>query len=412
MATVSAVIIKNEQKKDGTWNVKIRVSQRSVSAYIPTSHFVISKQIRKDFTIKDTFIIDTIAPVLAEYRRLIGSLGLRGEMMTAKEITQRLKASHESKDANFSRFMNEHIEELTHAGKLSSADNFKTVRNSLHDYFQGSTIMASDINFKMLKAYEKFLTQPRRITRKDQYGKSVTRTLPGVTSGLHNYMRDLRVLFNAARDKYNDMDNGILKIPHYPFAKYKVVSPPAPKKRNLTIDQIRMIRDASVQPGSRAELARDVFMLSFYLCGMNAVDLYQLTTLNNGRVEYQRSKTTGRRKDRAFISIKAADLALPLLNKYMGKISSQYACSDNLNSALNKGLKDVGTLVNIDGLTFYHARHSFGSIARNVCRFSKDDVALAMNHIDQSRRTTDAYIAPNWSIIDELQSSVIALLTP
>jgi len=36
-------------------------------------------------------------------------------------------------------------------------------------------------------------------------------------SGLHNHMRDLRVLFNAARDKYNDEDRGVIAIRHYPF---------------------------------------------------------------------------------------------------------------------------------------------------------------------------------------------------
>lgn len=318
MATVNAVILKNEQKKDGTWNVKIRVTQKRASTYISTPHYLIAKQLRKDFTIKDTFIIDLIAPVLAEYRKVISALGIRGEMMTAKEIADRLKVYHQSKDVNFSQFLDVHIEKLILAGKTSSADNFKTVRNSLHDFFAGNTIMASDITFKMLKSYERFLTQPRKVARKDQYGKSVTRILPGVTSGLHNYMRDLRVLFNAAREKYNDEDNGVLMIPHYPFKKYKVESPQAPQKRNLTIEQIRTIRNCNVSPDTRAELARDLFMLSFYLCGMNAVDLYHLSSLNNGRVEYQRSKTAGRRKDRAFISIKAVEPAETTIKEVHG----------------------------------------------------------------------------------------------
>jgi hypothetical protein len=43
-------------------------------------------------------------------------------------------------------------------------------------------------------------------------------------------MRDLRTLFNAAREKYNDEDLGIVKIPHYPFKKYKVGTPPQQQK--------------------------------------------------------------------------------------------------------------------------------------------------------------------------------------
>jgi hypothetical protein len=39
MATVNAVIIPSQKKKDGTWNVKIRVSKDGRSSYIETSHF-------------------------------------------------------------------------------------------------------------------------------------------------------------------------------------------------------------------------------------------------------------------------------------------------------------------------------------------------------------------------------------
>jgi len=41
---------------------------------------------------------------------------------------------------------------------------------------------------------------------------------------------------------------------------------------------------------------------------------------------------------------------------------------------------------------------------------SKDDVALALNHVDRERRITDIYVDKDWSIIDELQEKVIQLL--
>ena len=68
--------------------------------------------------------------------------------------------------------------------------------------------------------------------------------------------------------------------------------------------------------------------------------------------------------------------------------------------------KDAG----LSGITFYWVRHSFASIARNDCRFSKDDVALALNHVDNGHSVTDIYIAKDWSIVDEVQAAVIATL--
>lgn len=49
-------------------------------------------------------------------------------------------------------------------------------------------------------------------------------------------------------------------------------------------------------------------------------------------------------------------------------------------------------------------------VARNACRMSKDDVALALNHIDEGHRTTDIYIAKDWCIVDEIQHKVVFLL--
>lgn len=90
-------------------------------------------------------------------------------------------------------------------------------------------------------------------------------------------MRDLRTLFNAAKNRYNEEDIGIFRIKHYPFKKYKVgTPPPRDKDRHNTIKEVLAIKGCATKTGSRAELAKELYMLSFYLCGTNAVDFYQL----------------------------------------------------------------------------------------------------------------------------------------
>jgi hypothetical protein len=82
----------------------------------------------------------------------------------------------------------------------------------------------------------------------------------------------------------------------------------------------------------------------------------------------------------------------------------------NLNRALNKGLKTIGESIGIPDLSFYWGRHTFGNRARNKCRKSKDDAALALNHVDHGRRTTDIYLEKDWTIVDEVQEAVIAFV--
>jgi len=288
------------------------------------------------------------------------------------------------------------------------------VRNSLIDYFKRDSVSITEINSNMLVSYERFLRSRRTMTRiVSEDGQTKEKTIDGLSdSGLHNHMRDLRTLFNAACNMYNNEDLGIYRIKHYPFKKYKVGSAPLTKKRNNTLEQVRAVRDCVTKADSRAELAKEIYMLSFYLCGMNAVDFYHLTKkdIRNGRIDYNRAKTQGRRKDNAFISIKIIEEAKPLLEKYIDRLSVRYSTYGGLDTALSQGMKQLRKLTGIPEVTIYWARHTFATVARNACRISKDDVALALNHVDDEHRTTDIYIEKDWRIVDEVQIKVIGLL--
>ncbi|QQT25640.1 site-specific integrase [Sphingobacterium spiritivorum] len=411
MATVSAKVYEHHKKADGTYNVKICVHHKSERKFIDTNHFVVKKQLTKDFKVKDPFIADKVEQQLRDYRKMISDLDDRLDYFTATSLRDYLRDKDE--DIDFIKFCTQHIERLKKEGRGGSAKNQAVIRNSLVDYFKRPSVSIKEINSNMLMAYERYLRSERTMTRYNQDNKPVVTTEKGLSdSGLHNHMRDLRTLFNAARELYNNEDLGIYRIKHYPFKKYKVGSPPLTKKRNNTLEQVLIIRDCVTKPGSRAELAKELYMLSFYLCGMNAVDLYQITErdIRNGRVDYNRSKTEGKRKDNAFISIKIVDEAKPLLEKYLGKLRERYSSANCLNWALSKGMEQLRKLTGIPELTLYWARHTFANTARNDCRMSKDDVALALNHVDEGNRTTDIYIAKDWKIVDDVQRKVIAQL--
>ncbi len=412
MATVCAKILKHHLKADGTYNVKIRVTHKNEKRYIDTEHYVTEKQLTKKMILKDPIVEQMLNVKLIKYRVLIGELGPKLDFFTAGQLRDYLAES--LKEINFIEFCDEYIRELKSDRREGSASNHTTVRNSLIDFFNREKVAISEITAIMLKNYERYLKAPRKMKRINQLNKVVTIEKSGLSdSGLYCHMRDLRTLFNVARGRYNDEDLGIVRIPHYPFKKYKIGSPPQTEKRNLTVDQVKQLRDCETLPGSRAELAKELFMLSFYMCGMNATDLYSCTkeNLKNGRLNYNRAKTKTKRKDKAFISIKIIDEAQPLINKYLGKLPHRYSNRDGLTTALVKGLKDLCKKMDIPIVTHYWARHTFASIARNECRCSIDDIGMALNHIDQTNRITDIYIAKDWSIIDDVQEKVTGVLS-
>ncbi|RQP17000.1 MAG: recombinase [Parapedobacter sp.] len=411
MATVSAKVFAHHKKADGTYNVKLCVHHKAIRRYLDTNHFVVKKQLTKDYRIKDPFVADIVEQQLRDYRKTISELGDRLDYFNADSLRDYLRDKDE--DIDFAKFCDKHISQLRKDGRERTADNHRVVRNSLVDFFDRTSFSINEIHINMLMAFERHLKSERKITRINQFGNPVTITSKGVSdAAIHNYMRDLRTLFNAARNHYNNEDLGLIRIKHYPFKKYKVGSAPPTRKRNNKLEEVLAIRDCITTLGSRAELAKELYMLSFYLCGMNAVDFYQLNPqdIRNGRVDYNRSKTKGKRKDNAFISIKAIDEAKPLLEKYIGNLTKRYSSMGCFNKALSKGMEQVCQLTGLSGVTFYWARHTFASVARNDCRMSKDDVALALNHVDEGNRTTDIYIAKDWRIVDDVQRKVIARL--
>lgn len=108
-------------------------------------------------------------------------------------------------------------------------------------------------------------------------------------------------------------------------------------------------------------------MLSFYLCGTNAVDFYQATLANiqNGRFEYKRSETESRRLDQAFIIIYIPDEAKSLLNEYFRKAWRAIRRLRLFGLGSTQRHERLRELCNHPELTLYWARHSFGTIARN-----------------------------------------------
>lgn len=412
MATVSAKVFEHHKKADGTYNVKICVHHNNQRKYIDTVHYLVKKQLTTKMKIKDIFINDLIDEQLKGYRKVISELGEKLNFFNAESLKDYLR--DKDADVDFIKFCSEHIAQSEKDGKKGTAHNHRVVRNSLVDYFKRDAVSITEINSNMLLSYERYLRSERTLVLPSGQ-KNITKQTRSkglADSGLYNHMRDLRTLFNAARNLYNNEDLGIYRVKHYPFKKYKIGSAPLTKKRNNTLEQITAIRDCVTTPNSRAEMAKDLYMLSFYLCGMNAVDFYHLTkgNIRNCRIDYNRSKTVDQRKDDAFISIKIIDEARPLLEKYLEKLSVRYVNSNGLNKALAMGMKQLRKITGLEKLTLYWARHSFATIARNSCRMSRDDVAQALNHVDSEHTTTDIYIEKDWRIVDEVQIKVVSLL--
>ena len=69
-----------------------------------------------------------------------------------------------------------------------------------------------------------------------------------------------------------------------------------------------------------------------------------------------------------------------------------YNTANNLNRAINVGLKEIDKLLKVDNLELYAARHSWATIALNKVGIDKYTVHSALNHVDEAMKVTDIYI--------------------
>jgi hypothetical protein len=182
---------------------------------------------------------------LDDYRKKISGLGSKLNLFTCEERRDYLDGHN--KEIDFIEFETEYIDKLKALKKDKTAANFNTVKNSLIDFFRRQQVLITEIEVDMLGDWENFLRTQRTVVRLNQFKKEVITVQPACKdASVHNYMRDLRSVFNHARKKYNKKSLCIFKIEHYPFEEYEIIATPLTTKRNCRIFVINKIRSSKV----------------------------------------------------------------------------------------------------------------------------------------------------------------------
>lgn len=221
----------------------------------------------------------------------------------------------------------------------------------------------------------------------------------------------IQSVFNWALD--NELTNS------YPFRRYKIKTEKTPIN-NISVEQLRAIRDCPLD--NRRAMYRDLFMLTFYLCGINPADLLTLKdqNLQNGRIRYRRRKT-GKLYD-----IPVPPEAMEIIRRHKGEnwlLSplDKYASYISYYQYWSAGLKQIGTkeVVRrthgagrpstrykpiVDNLTVYVARYTFASIGAEL-EIPRETIALCLGHTWAD--VTSHYIAYDTKRIDDAVRKII-----
>jgi len=404
MATFKPIVFSSKIKSDGTTNIKIRVYHNKESQYIPTDYYIDPSFMLADGSINSLYpdadlYNYQLGEIIQNYRKAGLKLDAKNaSLMSCSEYRDYLaQTSQPGYDfIDFIEFCNEHIKKTK---KEKTAEWYQQSIDSFVWFYGKTRIDARDITRNKITEFI------NRLKISGQKGK------PLQNGSISNYVRGLRALYNECKKKHNNPDYDIIRIPNDPFdvdiPNYKK------KRRNISIENIIKIRDFNSE-SIRVSMARDVFMMQFYLMGINIGDLYRSSDPEFGRLNYERSKTNTEDNEMFMLSIKIEPELKILLDKYSSKSFlsdiKRYADSDSFRSNINKGLKDIGKEIGAPQISTNWARHSWASIARNKAGISKSDIDFCLGHVSPEHRMADIYIDIDYSICDNANRKVLDLL--
>lgn len=401
MLTIKAEIKRSELKVDGTYNVKIRFTLDRKVKRLSTNLFVTQQDLTKSLKFKeDTSIKREVDRLVLYYREQCLKLQLDQNHYSLDEIVEFLNGEQEKQQTiDFIKFSREWVASTT----IKGAPNYTTAINALVRFVGKEELDVNLITLDFLEQFKAFLIGERdaRTKRLMQQGKRVASNRT-----LSLYLVSIKKLFNEAKRKFNKKDKNLILIPNSPFEDFKIPKQEATRKRAISADIIKKVwklpykdMKKGYKSTCRYNLAKDCFILSFCLMGINSADLYNATEMKGSTIIYNRTKTKARRLDGAKMMVDIPKIVQPLIDKYKDSTGKRlfnfyqyYGDEKTFNKAINSGLKEIGAILEVEDLEYYAARHSWATIALNKVGIDKYIVHAALNHIDDSMKVTDIYI--------------------
>lgn len=405
MATFKALVLSHQKRKDGTYNVKIRVTHNRRHKYLPTPLYAGKDDLTKSLKIKNYLILDATEAIIKDYRTKCSAMGAAVAQYDVDQLCTILNEPDEGKwKVNFF----EYAESFIAKNKARKTQQGYQSALSWLERYAGKNLLLSDINKSFLLGLLEFIEE-----NKDKSNRSVT----GNTIAPYVFDK-LAAIYRGARNEYNDEELEIMRLPFDPFTKIEIKKPPQAEKRAISAEKMRAVamigREEKVK--KNIELMRAAFLLSFGLLGANLVDMYNWTIdqYKDGRITYKRTKTRGRRADGALISIKVEPELKPLMEKYADPKGEFVFCFARLSSSIEsfhtiigRPIKEIGRLIGEPNLTFYAARHSWATIALNDAGVDKYTVHEGLNHAGGEMAITDVYIKKDWTRLDKANRAVL-----
>lgn len=345
MATIKLAVLKHTKSKNGSYKIRISIGHRSETHYIVTPYSV---NALSEFDNGIVVRVPNAHEINIKLRNLLNDYEERLERIdspedyTCKELRDLLKSmrTHSSK-VTFKQVSEQYQKELIEDGRGSYAG---MLQNSLRLFFEftGGDVFLSEISIITISEFERWLKR-----------KGVSQTYISMTLSM------TRTIVNRA------IRMQLVTYSVHPFTYWKRPADPE-RELDISVEDVRAIRDA--QPRLKKQrIARDIFMLSYYLGGINLIDLLEIDFRGVSVLEYTRHKSRNMKLSDKRISFTLQPEAKKLISKWMnrntGRLDFGYKFSyKNFLAYVTRSIKSLAKDIDIQDyrkVCYYTARKSF-----------------------------------------------------
>ncbi len=345
MATIKFAVLKHTKAKDGTYKIRISIGHKSETHYIVTPYSV---NALSEFNNGVVTRIPNAHEINVKLRNLLNDYEERLERIPSpddyncKQLRDLLKSMRpHSSTATFQQVTEQYQKELTEDGRGSYAG---MLQNSLRLFFEftGGDVFLSEISTITISEFERWLK------RKGVSQTYISMTLSMTRTIINRAIRMQLVTYNV-----------------HPFTYWKRPADPE-RELDISVEDMRAIRDA--QPRLKKQrIARDIFMLSYYLGGINLIDLLDIDFRDVTVLEYTRHKSRNMKLSDKRISFtlqpEAKEIIHKWINRNTGKLDFGYKFSyKNFLAYITRAIKSLAKDIDIQDykkVCYYTARKSF-----------------------------------------------------
>ena len=342
MANLFITIVPTKKMLNGKHKVRIAVSHNLATRYIPTNIIIDAENEFKNGKVVKRPDKDILNARLKKIYDMYYERCMKIEYANTLTCTQLIKmitkAITGERNRKFEDIVEEFLSQIDEEDRTKTYKLYKLAANRFLQ-FTGPNSLMDHIT-------------PVRI---NNYLNSLKREkLSGTTINIYTTL--LKVMINyAIKMRYVEY-----KVD--PFVTAKI---PSSRKRDtyITVKQLKKIRDMEPRKYNES-VVHDIFMLTYYLAGMNLVDMlaYDFRT---DEINYVRTKTRNTKDGDHITSFTIPEEAKPIIKKYMnkntgrivfGKYKTYVSCYNTLTRKLDT-LKKIADIKH--DFTLYSARKSF-----------------------------------------------------